>query len=102
MNVRGFGISLRGGVDLDNNGYPDLAVGADNVAVVLRFVDIKIFAVLQGVHDVLILFPGLSQLSATRQASASMRPESMWHSPALHSMSMSGKSLEMSHCYDKP
>ena len=36
MNVRGFGVSLRGGVDLDTNGHPDVVVGGDNVAVVLR------------------------------------------------------------------
>ena len=37
-NIRSFGFSLAGGVDMDSNKYPDLVVGAahSNQAVLLR------------------------------------------------------------------
>ena len=38
-NIRSFGFSLAGGVDMDSNKYPDLVVGAahSNQAVLLRW-----------------------------------------------------------------
>ena len=38
LNLRGFGISFARGLDVDNNDYPDIIVGAhnSNTAVVLR------------------------------------------------------------------
>ncbi|XP_071956885.1 integrin alpha-9-like [Antedon mediterranea] len=49
-NLRGFGSSLSGGIDVDDNGYPDLAIGAfhsDSVALIRSTAVIDIHVTMQ-------------------------------------------------------
>ena len=35
-NIKNFGVSLKGNVDLDDDGHPDLIIGAKDLAIVVR------------------------------------------------------------------